>query len=599
MKFKDMVKLTANEQSLKRVRLRTDPKQKHSLQNATAYEGYVIEEDEGMIRVMMIAPDEANNIQQFDPEQLEPCGQRTLDDFKNFALNYIMQIGKCDETDVTHHNILNASDIQHLESFLKEQGVEHDEFVKILKLYIMSDGLYNEGLLSNVGNALGTGLAKLKKAGSDMKNDFQSGFNTGYQNQSPTITPPPTTTTSTPVGPTGPAVSDQQLGTSEKPGGLLGAIDKAVGTIDSIKNVYKNGATIIPVQGATYYDQKNRPHKFGEITTGFSNGNPGYFEFDHIDADENRRLRLFGQAKNSGDRSNFNSSIPLTIKFEYDEKDQPASQPAQPVNENLKTIEHLIYGQLNEYKSRREQQKSKFGRKTRDRRMTNNSISQVKGDKQVTKLQSIVKKYLGKEMNADIAADMVKDKNMLLDAMKIVDPELGAERQGKFGRQEDGSMDVSDWEEIKEQATLQTVKQFANTLGINNVDPSRLENLANKWSQFISAINTAGLGNLYKPKQTSDPETEPEEDPEEISPKGNAGQIYGYLVLSDPNNIDSPFKIISRSQYKNNKVKGKKKSDKPKTSVRDPKTGRFAAGNQSGVQFAESVNNLKKLMSGN
>ena len=73
--------------------------------------------------------------------------------------------------------------------------------------------------------------------------------------------------------------------------------------------------------------------------------------------------------------------------------------------------------------------------------MTNNSISQVKGDKQVTKLQSIVKKYLGKEMNADIAADMVKDKNMLLDAMKIVDPELGAERQGKFGRQEDGSME--------------------------------------------------------------------------------------------------------------------------------------------------------------
>lgn len=599
MKFKDVMNIEHDEKSLKRVRLRTDPKQKHSLHNATAYEGYVIEENEGMVRVMMIAPDEQSSILDFPPEQLEPCGQRTLDDFKNFVLNYIHGIGKCDDTDVTHHNILNASDVQHLEAFLKEQGVEQDEFIKILKLYIMSDGLYNEGLLGDVGNVLGKGIRKAKQIGTDLKNDFQSGFQAGYQSQTPTTTTAAATTTNG-GGPTGPAVSDQQLGTSEKPGGFFGAMDKTLGVINSVKSINKGGAAIIPVEGHTYYDQKNRPYKFGPITTGYSDGNPYYFEFDHVDGDTNTKLRLFGTAKGNSDRANYGAKIPLRIKFEYD--DQPDVSD-EPINEQLSTVGLLVTGQINEYKSRREQQRAKFGRKTTSSRKTNNSIAKDKGDRQVTKLQNIIKKYLGKEMDSNIAVKMVKDKGMLLDAMKIVDPDLGAERQGKFGKQEDGSWDVSGWEEIKEQATLQTVKQFVNTLGISNVEDSRLENLANKWLQFISDINSAGLGNLYKPKEEEpeDPEELENDETPEAEPKGNAGDLYGYMTLSDPNNTNSPFKIVSTSQFRKRVTKKEEPvppAPQPKT-IRDPKTGRFAAGNQSGVQFAESYNNLKKLVSGN
>jgi len=138
MRFNTIIENALGRTTLKRVRLKTDPKMKNDLGNADAYEGYVIEEQEGMLRIMVVSPRTNDSVIDADPESLEPTGERTLEHFKKFTLDYLHAKKKCDCTDSTHSHILGAQDIQHVEAFLKERGVEHDEFVKITKLFLMS-----------------------------------------------------------------------------------------------------------------------------------------------------------------------------------------------------------------------------------------------------------------------------------------------------------------------------------------------------------------------------------------------------------------------------------------------------------------------------
>ena len=137
MKFHHVLENALNGTHLKRVRMKTDPRDGRNPGSSLPYEGYIIEENEGMLRVMVLSPDHEQGTIEISPDQLEPHGG-TFDTFKQFVMSYLQNKhkGECDEA--THYNILNAGDIQHLESFLKEQGIERDEFEQISKLFLMS-----------------------------------------------------------------------------------------------------------------------------------------------------------------------------------------------------------------------------------------------------------------------------------------------------------------------------------------------------------------------------------------------------------------------------------------------------------------------------
>ena len=137
MKFHHVLENALSSTHLKRVRMKTDPRDGRNPGNALPYEGFIIEENEGMVRVMVLSPDHEQDTIEMSPDQLEPHGG-TFETFKQFVMDYLQskQKGDCDEA--THYNIINAGDIQHLESFLKEQGVERDEFEKISRLFLMS-----------------------------------------------------------------------------------------------------------------------------------------------------------------------------------------------------------------------------------------------------------------------------------------------------------------------------------------------------------------------------------------------------------------------------------------------------------------------------
>jgi len=139
VKFNNILEQALNNTALKRVRMKTDPLDRSNPVESYPYEGYIIEENEGMLRIMLMAPDmQDDGVVDMEPDEVEPAAGRTFEMFKQFALDYIMgkNKGDCDESSM--YNIINSSDIQHLESFMKEQGVERDEFAKMCKLFLMS-----------------------------------------------------------------------------------------------------------------------------------------------------------------------------------------------------------------------------------------------------------------------------------------------------------------------------------------------------------------------------------------------------------------------------------------------------------------------------
>lgn len=139
MKFLSILEQALEKTSLKRVRMKTDPRDRANPFSSAPYEGYIIEENEGVLKIMMISPDMEQDMIEAEPCDVEPVStSQTFEDFKNFVLNYLQSSGKFDHAEATHHKILHAGDIQHLEAFMKEQGVERDEFEKISKLFLMS-----------------------------------------------------------------------------------------------------------------------------------------------------------------------------------------------------------------------------------------------------------------------------------------------------------------------------------------------------------------------------------------------------------------------------------------------------------------------------
>ena len=139
MKFNNILEQALNNTTLKRVRLKTDPQDRSNPINSFPYEGYIIEENEGILRIMVMDPDyQDDGVVDMSPCDVEPAGGQTFEQFKQFALKYVMNKNKGDCSEASIDNILHAGDIQHLESFLKEQGVERTEFEQMSKLFLMS-----------------------------------------------------------------------------------------------------------------------------------------------------------------------------------------------------------------------------------------------------------------------------------------------------------------------------------------------------------------------------------------------------------------------------------------------------------------------------
>ena len=137
MKFTNIIENALDSTNLKRVKFKTDPKFSKTPEVADAYEGYVLEEQDGMLRIVMVSPDES------DPcsagiEDVEPAPGQTFEMFKQYVLKHLHDTSKCDHSEATHYNILQAGDLQTLEAYAKEQGLSNDEFINLTKRFLLN-----------------------------------------------------------------------------------------------------------------------------------------------------------------------------------------------------------------------------------------------------------------------------------------------------------------------------------------------------------------------------------------------------------------------------------------------------------------------------
>lgn len=139
MRFNTIIEHALSTTSLKKIRMKINPKEEITPNMSQPYEGYIIEESEGMVKVMMLAPGLEHEVTSIN--NVEPAPGNTFEKFKSFIVNYISSKNHddCDQCEQCSYESVNlATDIQQLEMIVKEHNIESPEFQQIIKLFIMS-----------------------------------------------------------------------------------------------------------------------------------------------------------------------------------------------------------------------------------------------------------------------------------------------------------------------------------------------------------------------------------------------------------------------------------------------------------------------------
>jgi hypothetical protein len=126
-------KLTA----LQRVRIKVDPStipHADDLSECPSYEGYVLEENDGIVKILMVQP--TVGIETLPASSIEPtdndCESNTLDELKKFILQRL-QLQECDPL---FTQIINCTSLDEVETFLQQSGCSEGDMMELYKDFI-------------------------------------------------------------------------------------------------------------------------------------------------------------------------------------------------------------------------------------------------------------------------------------------------------------------------------------------------------------------------------------------------------------------------------------------------------------------------------
>lgn len=129
---------------LKKVRIKTDPlwAEKLGIHNAPAFEGYVLNECPGVVKVFIVnSPAGMNPVQEIPAKniEVEPTPQdqpirniSRLNLFKKAILAKLIELGKC-ETDPEVAQIINSNDVGFIESYLRQIGLNDEDLLQLYR----------------------------------------------------------------------------------------------------------------------------------------------------------------------------------------------------------------------------------------------------------------------------------------------------------------------------------------------------------------------------------------------------------------------------------------------------------------------------------
>jgi len=142
MKYNRIILESLQKVALKKVRIKVDPinvSQGADLSNCNGYEGYVLAEDREITKVLVITPDQENDMSIMDipNEHLEQLANvnENLTALKEFIL-LALDIAS---DDPLIQNINACESIDDVEVFLKDRGLTDEDITNLYKYYIANE----------------------------------------------------------------------------------------------------------------------------------------------------------------------------------------------------------------------------------------------------------------------------------------------------------------------------------------------------------------------------------------------------------------------------------------------------------------------------
>jgi hypothetical protein len=129
--------------TLKRIRIKTDPKATSDFAYANEYEGFVLEED-GLGNVVVYVPELGDELEvpfgDYTPCGTDESGENPhLDGLKQHIITDLIESNDLDEDDPEIENISVLSCIHQLHNHLNEKNIDDDQFLDILKGYFENE----------------------------------------------------------------------------------------------------------------------------------------------------------------------------------------------------------------------------------------------------------------------------------------------------------------------------------------------------------------------------------------------------------------------------------------------------------------------------
>lgn len=125
--------------SLQRVRVKVDPRHVNAesdLSSCPSYEGYVLEEGLSKLKILVMPPD--LSIEEIPAELIEFLADEHNENvYEELIVHFINKLGLT-EGDPLIQQLLNCSNIDEIEQFVRDQGLEDDQLLEIYKEFILS-----------------------------------------------------------------------------------------------------------------------------------------------------------------------------------------------------------------------------------------------------------------------------------------------------------------------------------------------------------------------------------------------------------------------------------------------------------------------------
>ena len=142
MKYNQVIFESLQKVALKKVRIKIDPinvSANTNLANCNGYEGYVLAEDQEITKVLVITPDQDNNLSVMDIPNEHLVKYTNINENLTKLKEFIILALDLSVDDPLIQQLHAAESIDDVEVFLRDRGLADNEIADLYKYYIANE----------------------------------------------------------------------------------------------------------------------------------------------------------------------------------------------------------------------------------------------------------------------------------------------------------------------------------------------------------------------------------------------------------------------------------------------------------------------------